>query len=80
MVLPDRVHQVGECVMDSRSDDTESLGVGSPKHDYLVNLASLLELSDVFPNKLQIFHLPPADHNVVGSLILVLGYKVRVVD
>jgi hypothetical protein len=73
-------HQVLGCVVDSVFQLAEPFGIGGPEDDHLVTLVLELEVSDVASDHLQVRHLVVALQDVVGSVGLVGGDEVFVVD
>jgi hypothetical protein len=77
----DGFHQVGGGVVDAGDEIGVALGVGGPEDDDFVQAVGGLEVSDVFAEVLDVLHAGfGAGNHVVGTVFLVGGNEVRVVD
>lgn len=80
MILFDGLHDVFVGIMDSSLDLTESLSVGSPEDNNLIDLVGELEISDILSDLVQVSHLVVSWENVISSVRLVGSNEIWVID
>lgn len=80
VILFNGLHDVFVGIMDSSLDLTESLSVGSPEDNNLIDLVGELEISDILSDLVQVSHLVVSWENVISSVRLVGSNEIWVID